>query len=163
AAQLLHGRVQRFPGHAEGSPRSPERSAAGPLRLYTFFHAPGRIALFREDVPMIAYDPKTWCRDLFSIHGTVLPGVLGRLCLYALLTVGLWLWNTYGKPIPALDPLGHQTIGVALGLLIVLRTNASYDRWWEGRKLWGGMVNASRNLVRSAAAYAGPADDLANL
>jgi putative membrane protein len=89
--------------------------------------------------------------------------VLGRLSLYALLTVGLWLWNTYGKPIPALDPLGHQTIGVALGLLIVLRTNASYDRWWEGRKLWGGMVNASRNLVRAAAAYAGPADDLANL
>jgi ion channel-forming bestrophin family protein len=42
---------------------------------------------------------------------------------------------------------------VALGLLLVFRTNASYDRYWEGRRLLGGIVNRSRNLVRQATNY----------
>jgi putative membrane protein len=51
----------------------------------------------------------------------------------------------------------YEIAGAALGLLLVLRTNAGYDRWWEARKLWGGIVNQSRNLVISALAY-GPGD-----
>src|SRR5581483_1443159 len=47
----------------------------------------------------------------------------------------------------------HSLVGVALGLLLVFRTNASYDRFWEGRKLWGTIVNESRNLARSARAF----------
>ncbi|MFV0442369.1 MAG: bestrophin family protein [Planctomycetaceae bacterium] len=47
--------------------------------------------------------------------------------------------------------------GAVLGLLLVLRTNAGYDRWWEARKLWGGIVNQSRNLAIVALAY-GPSD-----
>jgi ion channel-forming bestrophin family protein len=35
----------------------------------------------------------------------------------------------------------------------VFRTNASYDRWWEGRKLWGGIVNTCRNLARQAVVH----------
>jgi putative membrane protein len=50
-----------------------------------------------------------------------------------------------------------EVSGAVLGLLLVLRTNAGYDRWWEARKLWGGIVNQCRNLVISALAY-GPAD-----
>ena len=41
----------------------------------------------------------------------------------------------------------YTGLEVMLGLLLVLRTNAAYDRWWEGRKLWGKLVNISRNLV----------------
>jgi putative membrane protein len=44
----------------------------------------------------------------------------------------------------------HNLVGTALGLLLVFRTNSAYDRFWEGRKLWGGMVNESRNLARTA-------------
>ncbi len=52
---------------------------------------------------------------------------------------------------PVSIPLtGHTLIGAVLGLLLVFRTNASYDRFWEGRKLWGGIVNDSRNLGRLA-------------
>jgi putative membrane protein len=46
--------------------------------------------------------------------------------------------------------------GAVLGALLVFRTNAGYDRWWEARKLWGGIVNQSRNLAISALSY-GPA------
>jgi putative membrane protein len=51
----------------------------------------------------------------------------------------------------------YEVAGGALGLLLVLRTNAGYDRWWEARKLWGGIVNQSRNLAAGVMAY-GPPD-----
>lgn len=41
----------------------------------------------------------------------------------------------------------HGLLGLTLGLLLVFRTNTSYDRWWEGRKLWGQLVNDSRNFA----------------
>ncbi|MFO0905617.1 MAG: bestrophin family ion channel [Pirellulales bacterium] len=41
----------------------------------------------------------------------------------------------------------HVLLGLVLGLLLVFRTNTSYDRWWEARKLWGQLVNDSRNLA----------------
>jgi putative membrane protein len=41
-------------------------------------------------------------------------------------------------------------IGVALGIFLGFRNSASYDKFWEGRKLWGALVNTSRNLTRQA-------------
>ena len=56
-----------------------------------------------------------------------------------------------------LELVPFEIFGAALGLLLILRTNAGYDRWWEARKLWGGIVNQSRNLAISALSY-GPDD-----
>lgn len=44
------------------------------------------------------------------------------------------------------EPDIHSFVGFVLGLLLVFRTNTAYDRWWEARKLWGQLVNDSRNL-----------------
>ena len=52
-----------------------------------------------------------------------------------------------------LEVTPFEFAGVVLGLLILLRTNAGYDRWWEARVLWGGIRNQSRNFVISAMAY----------
>lgn len=41
----------------------------------------------------------------------------------------------------------HSILGFVLSLLVVFRTNTAYDRWWEGRKLWGALVNNTRNLA----------------
>lgn len=41
----------------------------------------------------------------------------------------------------------HNLLGFAISMLLVFRTNTAYDRWWEGRKLWGALVNSSRNLA----------------
>ncbi|MDY3555799.1 bestrophin family ion channel [Gemmata sp. JC717] len=43
-----------------------------------------------------------------------------------------------------------------LGLLVSFRTKVAYDRWWEGRILWGGLVNHSRNLCLKARELATP-------
>jgi ion channel-forming bestrophin family protein len=40
--------------------------------------------------------------------------------------------------------------GSALALFLGFRSNSAYQRWWEGRSLWGLMINASRNLARQA-------------
>lgn len=50
-------------------------------------------------------------------------------------------------------PIGVPTIlGTAISLILAFRTNASYDRWWEARKIWGAIVNDSRTLMRQVIA-----------
>jgi ion channel-forming bestrophin family protein len=117
---------------------------------------------------MIVYEPSHWWRVLFSFGGTVLPRVLGRVGLLTGLCLALCLLDEHVLqparcPLPPLDQLGHTVLGVALGMLIVFRTNSAYQRYWEGRSHWGALINASRNLARGGAAFAGPADDLARL
>jgi putative membrane protein len=50
-------------------------------------------------------------------------------------------------------------VGFVLSMLLVFRTNTAYDRWWEGRKAWGGFVNSSRNLAIKLSAIIKDADD----
>lgn len=47
------------------------------------------------------------------------------------------------------------SISAVLGLLLIFRNNSAYERWWEGRKLWGQLVNDSRNLAIKTRSYAG--------
>lgn len=55
----------------------------------------------------------------------------------------------------------HNLLGFVISLLLVFRTNTAYERWWEGRKLWGTLVNCSRNLsIRLSAIAKGSPDDL---
>ena len=43
---------------------------------------------------------------------------------------------------------------VLLGVLLAFRNKEGYDRWWEARKLWGQLINDSRNLALKAKAFA---------
>jgi putative membrane protein len=117
---------------------------------------------------VIDYDRTSWWGTCFSWRGTVLPHVLPRaglvtgFCLVFYLVDELVL-RPLGQDLPGLDPTGHTVLGVALSLLIVFRTNSAYGRFWEARSHWGMIINTSRNLVRMAAVYAAPADELARL
>ncbi|MEM7157202.1 MAG: bestrophin family ion channel [Myxococcota bacterium] len=44
-------------------------------------------------------------------------------------------------------------VGAALGIFVSFRTNSAYDRWWEGRKLWGRMINVSRHFATKVIVY----------
>src|SRR5262245_13905251 len=113
---------------------------------------------------MIDYDPKHWWGFVLAFRGTVWPAVIGRVLWIAGLTLALELVSRFWwSDMPQLNHQAHTWMGVVLGLMIVFRTNTAYERFWEGRRLWGGLVNASRNLVRGAAAHSPPANDLANL
>ncbi len=49
-------------------------------------------------------------------------------------------------------------LGFTVSLLLGFRTSASYERWWEGRKIWGGIVNDSRTLVRQLIGFTDPSN-----
>lgn len=101
---------------------------------------------------MIEYDAHKWLDHLFDIKGSMVREITWRVLLVAGWTVGVILFHERVRPV-AVPSTVHALVGVALGLLLVVRTNASYDRFWEGRKMWGGMVNESRNLARASAAF----------
>jgi putative membrane protein len=113
---------------------------------------------------MHLYDPRDWHSHLFDIRGSMLREIAGRV-----LAIGGWAAVVVAaRPLAArheialsIPETAHSLIGVALGLLLVLRTNSSYDRFWEGRKLWGTIVNDSRNLARMGSVYFVAAPELA--
>lgn len=100
---------------------------------------------------MIEYDGRNWVRICLSLHGSVAPRLLPRVVFAAALGYGAqWAQETRGFSLP---PLAHTLIGVALGLLLVFRTNASYGRYIEARALLGKALDASRDLARQLVAY----------
>jgi putative membrane protein len=102
---------------------------------------------------MISYNTKDWFTFIFRFHKadtfrTLFPimiaiGVYAALIGY--LEVEFWQLseNSYVKNITIM----HGMLGFVISLLLVFRTNTAYDRWWEGRRQWGSLVNSSRNFA----------------
>jgi len=112
----------------------------------------------RAGLAMISYETrKGFWREAVALQGAVtvqlLPSVMW--CgLIASFVCGLaWLTQRVSSVSFTLDISPFGFAGAVLGILLVIRLNAGYDRWWEARTLWGGIVNQSRNLVISAIAY----------
>ena len=107
-------------------------------------------------------DGISFWREAITIHGSVTPKVTRHVIVFGVFAavielLSLWVQSRFGVQI-GLPVAPYEIAGALLGLLLVLRNNAGYDRWWEARKLWGGIVNQSRNLTISALVY-GPKDD----
>ena len=101
---------------------------------------------------MIYYDPHKWLDHFFDVRGTLVREIGVRVCICVGWSFVVAAVHMSGRPL-AIPPLVHSQLGVALGLPLVFRTNASYDRYWEGRRLWGGIVNECRNLIRGASVH----------
>jgi ion channel-forming bestrophin family protein len=107
---------------------------------------------------------RSFWHEAIALHGSVTPRILPYVFAFgayaaALCGAASWIERTWQKHIGLeVAPYEVAGAGAVLGLLLVFRTNAGYDRWWEARKLWGGIVNQSRNLAISALSY-GPVGD----
>lgn len=92
-----------------------------------------------------------WASKILQVQGSVVPAILPRILAFSGLAAVVSGLYTYGFPI-YLEKLGDLTTNViynlVLGLLIVFRTNTSYDRFWDGRKAWGALVVNTRNLAQ---------------
>lgn len=102
---------------------------------------------------MINYNPKEWFTFIFRITKAdtfrkLLPLMLA-VSAYATLIAYLELNHLKLSESNYIRNVGlmHQVLGFVISLLLVFRTNTAYDRWWEGRKAWGGLTNSSRNLA----------------
>jgi len=112
---------------------------------------------------MVFDDRRRFWREAFAWQGSVTPLVIPSVLAFGLFAtvvcVLAWLGERQFAVRIGLEIAPFEIAGAALGLLLILRTNSGYDRWWEARKLWGGIVNQSRNVVISALAY-GPGDSI---
>ncbi|HEY9045464.1 MAG TPA: bestrophin family protein [Ohtaekwangia sp.] len=107
---------------------------------------------------MVNYNPKTWIAlILHSYSRHVLKTMLPAILVMAIFTgVSCYIILDYFELKPSEFPgttTVHSLLGIVLGLFLVFRTNSAYDRWWEGRRQWGGVVNSSRNLALKLNAY----------
>jgi putative membrane protein len=113
---------------------------------------------------MINYNPKEWFTFIFRFHkaDTVrrLFPMFIALSLYAGIIAFLELEVMNLKRFPELQHLSivHSLLGFVISLLLVFRTNTAYDRWWEGRRQWGSLVNNCRNLALKLNAILPPGD-----
>lgn len=102
---------------------------------------------------MRAYNTKNFLKILVSLHKTDTLKIL----FPTIFLVGIYCYGVYYLEVEylhlnsksSISNIGmiHSLLGFVLSLLLVFRTNTAYDRWWEGRTLWGKLVNDSRNFV----------------
>lgn len=100
---------------------------------------------------MIKYNPKSWFKLIFAVHKSDTLRVMWKELIYmgtftlliAFLEITYFPDALYLKELIAVFSL----VGFVISLLLVFRTNTAYDRWWEGRKKWGALVNDTRNLA----------------
>jgi len=102
---------------------------------------------------MISYNAKDWFTFIFKIHKTETMQRLLPLLLGVGVYSGCWAYieNIFfadNKTIDLFNNIGivYSILGFTLSLFLVFRTNTAYDRWWEGRRLWGDLNNAVRNI-----------------
>lgn len=109
---------------------------------------------------MIEYNNKVWFRHILKFHKTdtfrILLFEMVIVAIYTALVAAVEIhllrdirMGASGESVEKVlknTTIMHSILGFVLSLLVVFRTNTAYDRWWEGRKLWGALVNNTRNL-----------------
>jgi putative membrane protein len=101
-------------------------------------------------------EARSFWGEAFAWQGAATPRVLPPVAVFGVIATLVYAASRLGRDIGI--PVGpHEIAGALLGLILVVRTNAGYERWWEGHRIWGGIVNETRNLAMIALAY-GPSD-----
>ena len=98
---------------------------------------------------MIAGVPKNWLRIVLTFRGSSLPHTWKRVLLTTAWAAAVaYFWQSMDLSRFSLTVTPFSLVGVAISIFLGFRNNTSYDRFWEGRKLWGRMVNVSRSWTR---------------
>ena len=98
---------------------------------------------------MIVADPPRWYRYSTVWNGSVLQRVWPRLLAVTLISVLITeLHVRTAVDLSMQTALPFTIVGLALGVFLGFRNNTSYDRYWEGRRIWGELVNTARTIAR---------------
>ncbi|MDY7546816.1 bestrophin family protein [Glaciimonas sp. CA11.2] len=110
---------------------------------------------------MIIRDRPSGFRLFLLLRGSVMPRILPSLIVNTLVATAVTL--THGDLFDlkiTLTTIPFTLIGLPIAIFLGFRNNAAYDRFWEGRKLWGELVHRSRSFSRqcqSLISYSEPA------
>lgn len=101
----------------------------------------------KQKIQHVSNHNARWFRTTFQLRGSVVTKVMPRVIVIGLIAAIINYLFTRGYNV-ALPILAGIIPNIVIGLLLVFRTNTAYERFWEGRKLWGSITNISRNLAR---------------
>lgn len=87
-----------------------------------------------------------WFQLAFQLRGSVILSIYQRVIGFGLFSFIVSVLDYLNFPVSQ-PILGSIIPSIVLGLLLVFRTNTAYERFWEGRRLWGNLVNDARNMV----------------
>ncbi|MBA2115178.1 bestrophin family protein [Bremerella alba] len=97
---------------------------------------------------MIVTEKDSWLGMIFAVHGTTMESIWPRMAVVffwsVLITTSAFLFPDHAY---TLTMAPFTVVGLALAIFLGFRNTASYDRYWEGRKLWGCMVNVCRSFT----------------
>jgi putative membrane protein len=116
---------------------------------------------------MRSYNTKEWFSVIFQFHkGDTFRKLLGVMIGIAVYCAVVAYLETEYFDLPESShvkniSMMHSMLGFVISMLLVFRTNTAYDRWWEGRRLWGSLVNNSRNFALKLAAMLNDKEDKA--
>lgn len=102
---------------------------------------------------MISYNPKNWITFIFRLNkADTFRQLIPMMIFIGIYSAGIAYleieyWDLPQESHVKNISIMHGMLGFVISLLLVFRTNTAYDRWWEGRKIWGSLVNNSRNLT----------------
>ena len=102
---------------------------------------------------MILYERESWISMVLRVKGSVMPRVMPRVLVVTAVSVVATLLQRYNTHHLTLTVTPFLITGLPLGIILGFRNTASYDRFWEGRKLWGALVNGSRTVLRELAMF----------
>jgi len=106
---------------------------------------------------MMIIESGSWLSQLRRFHGTALEVVWKRVVISTVLGVVVTVFHEIQIYFESnLTPLPFTIVGFALSIFLGFRNNTGYDRFWEGRKLWGSMVNVARTMTRQVLTLVGP-------
>ncbi|PIG91866.1 bestrophin family ion channel [Gloeocapsopsis sp. IPPAS B-1203] len=107
---------------------------------------------FKEKFHIYTGEQLNWYQVIIRLASSVIPGILPWVLLCGGYGFLIALINHFGYLSVFRDnkvvPNVVLILNIVLSLLLVFRTNTAHERFWEGRKLWGAMVNTVRNLAR---------------
>lgn len=98
---------------------------------------------------MIVRDRPPGWRLFFIVRGSVLPRIQTALAIN--FAIAVFVVITHGNLLHekiTLTPIPFTLIGLALAIFLGFRNSVAYDRFWEGRRLWGDLIYRSRTLAR---------------
>jgi putative membrane protein len=85
---------------------------------------------------------------IFALRGSIVPAIAPRIAVLMLFAVLMVAVQERFGFLPSVGGLAFTVFGIALSLFLGFRNNAAYERWWEARKLWGGLLADLRSFAR---------------
>lgn len=98
---------------------------------------------------MIVKEQPSGLTLFLEMQGSIVPQIFSKIAGFTVFSIVVMVLDDSLVSIPHVSLTALSVFGIALSLFLGFRNNAAYDRWWEGRKLWGGIIADVRNLAKT--------------